>query len=142
MPSYINASGEAVEWPYPVNYNKENEIETDVLIIGGGLAGCHAAINAVKKGATVAIVDKGPIIRSGSGGGSVSGHLRQDSHEHSCRLQACYGQSAHTLALQLEQRCHHNVIRSRSSLLPLWQKHIHRPSSAQSLHIQRPLSLR
>ncbi len=61
----------ALEWPYPVNYGKENEVNTDILVIGGGVAGCHAAINAAKKGATVAVVDKAPIIRSGSGGAGV-----------------------------------------------------------------------
>ncbi|MBW1803252.1 MAG: FAD-dependent oxidoreductase, partial [Deltaproteobacteria bacterium] len=61
----------AFPWPYPVNYGKENEIDTDVLVLGGGIAGCHAAISAAKKGARVAIVDKGPVIRSGSGGAGV-----------------------------------------------------------------------
>ncbi|MBW2030775.1 MAG: FAD-dependent oxidoreductase [Deltaproteobacteria bacterium] len=61
----------AMEWPYPVNYGKENEIEADLLIIGGGIAGCHAAINAAKRGAKVAVVDKAPIVRSGSGGAGV-----------------------------------------------------------------------
>lgn len=61
----------ALEWQYPVNYGKENEYEVDVLVIGGGLAGCHAAINAAKRGAKVAIMDKGPIVRSGSGGTGV-----------------------------------------------------------------------
>jgi succinate dehydrogenase/fumarate reductase flavoprotein subunit len=59
------------KWPYPVNYGKENEIETDVLFIGGGIAGSHGAISAVKKGARVAVVDKGPVIRSGLGGAGV-----------------------------------------------------------------------
>jgi two-component system NtrC family sensor kinase len=48
-PNYIRA----VEWPYPVNYGKENEVETDVLVLGGGIASCHAAINAAKRGAKV-----------------------------------------------------------------------------------------
>ena len=61
----------ALKWPYPVNYGKENEIVSDVLIIGGGIAGCHAAISAAKKGAKVAVVDKAAIIRSGSGGAGV-----------------------------------------------------------------------
>jgi succinate dehydrogenase/fumarate reductase flavoprotein subunit len=59
------------KWPYPVNYGKENEIATDVLIVGGGIAGCHAAINAAKKGATVAVVEKGTVLRSGAGGDGV-----------------------------------------------------------------------
>ena len=59
------------EWPYKVEYNKENEESADVLIIGGGIAGCHAAISAAKKGAAVIVVDKAPIVRSGSGGAGV-----------------------------------------------------------------------
>jgi succinate dehydrogenase/fumarate reductase flavoprotein subunit len=59
------------EWPYPLNYGKENEVSTDVLILGGGIAGCHAAINAARKGAKVAVVEKGAVIRSGSGGAGV-----------------------------------------------------------------------
>ncbi|MFC2014951.1 FAD-dependent oxidoreductase [Chloroflexota bacterium] len=62
---------ETPEWPYPVNYGKENEITADVLVIGGGIAGCHAAINAAKRGARVVIVEKGATIRSGSGGAGV-----------------------------------------------------------------------
>lgn len=58
-------------WPYPVAYGKENEVEADVLILGGGVAGCHAAISAAKRGARVAVVEKGATIRSGSGGVGV-----------------------------------------------------------------------
>ncbi len=61
----------AVKYPYRVAYGKENEIEADVLILGGGVAGCHAAIHAAQKGAKVVVVDKGPVIRSGSGGAGV-----------------------------------------------------------------------
>ena len=60
-----------MKWQYPVNYGKEIESEVDVLVIGGGLSGCHAAINAAKRGAKVAIMDKGPIVRSGSAGTGV-----------------------------------------------------------------------
>ena len=61
----------AMDWPYPVAYGKENEVEADVLILGGGVAGCHAAIHAAKRGAKVVVVDKGAVIRSGSGGAGV-----------------------------------------------------------------------
>lgn len=57
-----------LEWPYPVKYHLENEINTDVLVLGGGIAGCWAAIAAARKGVKVALVDKGAIIRSGAGG--------------------------------------------------------------------------
>jgi|WetSurMetagenome_2_1015567.scaffolds.fasta_scaffold02268_4 succinate dehydrogenase/fumarate reductase flavoprotein subunit len=59
------------EWPYPVNYGKENIVTADVLILGGGIAGCHAAVHAARRGAKVVVVDKGPVIRSGSGGAGV-----------------------------------------------------------------------
>ncbi len=43
-------------------------IETDVLVLGGGLAGCFAAIKAAQKNANVVLFDKANIIRSGNGG--------------------------------------------------------------------------
>jgi succinate dehydrogenase/fumarate reductase flavoprotein subunit len=43
----------------------ENIIETDVLVIGGGMAGCFAAIKAKEKGLTVTLVDKGYVSKSG-----------------------------------------------------------------------------
>jgi succinate dehydrogenase/fumarate reductase flavoprotein subunit len=58
-------------WPYPTDYGKENLVAADVLILGGGIAGCHAAIHAARRGAKVVVVDKGPVIRSGSGGAGV-----------------------------------------------------------------------
>jgi succinate dehydrogenase/fumarate reductase flavoprotein subunit len=64
-------NGPDVEWPYPLRYDEVNEVETDVLILGGGMAGCFAAIEAARKGVKVAIVDKASIIRSGSGGAGV-----------------------------------------------------------------------
>ena len=41
---------------------------TEVLIIGGGLAGCMAAINAADRGVEVTIVEKSHIERSGAAG--------------------------------------------------------------------------
>jgi succinate dehydrogenase/fumarate reductase flavoprotein subunit len=43
----------------------EKTIETDVLVIGGGMAGCCAAIEAKKQGLDVTIVDKGHIGTTG-----------------------------------------------------------------------------
>ncbi len=42
-----------------------NRIETDILVIGSGGAGCRAAIEAKKSGQEVLLVCKGPIGRSG-----------------------------------------------------------------------------
>ena len=65
------AESQAMEWPYPVRYEKEKLVEADVLVLGGGIAGCHAAIHAARRGAKVVIVDKGAVRRSGSGGAGV-----------------------------------------------------------------------
>ena len=40
-------------------------IETDVLVVGGGMAGCFAAIKARESGARVTLVDKGYTGKSG-----------------------------------------------------------------------------
>ena len=68
---YVNRTGRVPEWPYDVNYGKEIIVETDVLIVGGGVAGCRAAISALQKGATVAVMDRGFSKRSGMGGAGV-----------------------------------------------------------------------
>lgn len=61
----------SLSWPYPVRYTVEKEVDSDVLIIGGGLAGCFAAISAVKQGAKVTLVDKAGTKRSGSAGSGI-----------------------------------------------------------------------
>ena len=43
----------------------ENIVETDVLVIGGGMAGCFAAIKAKEQGIDVTLVDKGYAGKSG-----------------------------------------------------------------------------
>jgi succinate dehydrogenase/fumarate reductase flavoprotein subunit len=43
----------------------ENRMDTDVLVIGGGIAGCFAAIKAKEQGAEVILVDKGYAGKSG-----------------------------------------------------------------------------
>jgi succinate dehydrogenase/fumarate reductase flavoprotein subunit len=65
---YFLKEGHAPDWPYPVNYEKEREEESDVLIIGGGIAGCWAAISAARMGLKVTLVEKGDVQRSGAGG--------------------------------------------------------------------------
>ena len=61
----------APSWPYPVDYGKENELFTDVLVIGGGIAGCHAAINAARRGSKVIVLEKGATVHSGCSGAGV-----------------------------------------------------------------------
>ena len=48
----------------PVKIEQER-IKADVLVVGGGIAGCFAAIKAKEKGANVVIVDKGSVGKAG-----------------------------------------------------------------------------
>ncbi|MFX0022063.1 MAG: FAD-dependent oxidoreductase [Candidatus Hermodarchaeota archaeon] len=57
-----------IEWPYKLKYDAQREITSDILVLGGGIAGCWAAIASAKKGVKVALVEKGATIRSGAGG--------------------------------------------------------------------------
>ena len=45
--------------------SSENIVETDVLVIGGGIAGCFAAVKAREHGDDVTLVEKGHVSRSG-----------------------------------------------------------------------------
>ena len=65
---FLQNEGTPPEWPYPIKFGEETEIEADVVVLGGGIAGCWAAISAARNGAKVVIMDKGDIRRSGSGG--------------------------------------------------------------------------
>lgn len=56
-------------WQYPVRYGKVSEVSTDVLVLGGGVGGCFAAIGAARPGTRVVMVEKAATIRSGSGAG-------------------------------------------------------------------------
>jgi succinate dehydrogenase/fumarate reductase flavoprotein subunit len=68
---YLQQTARVPEWPYPVRYGAENLIRTDVLILGGGIAGCHAAINARRQGVKVVVLEKGATKWSGNGGAGV-----------------------------------------------------------------------
>ena len=65
---YLKEEGHAPDWPYPIRFDDEREIDTDVLVVGGGIAGCWAAISAARQGVRVALVEKSDTIRSGAGG--------------------------------------------------------------------------
>ncbi|MFC1901154.1 FAD-dependent oxidoreductase [Chloroflexota bacterium] len=65
---YLKEEGHAPAWPYPVRFDQEQEIDADVLVIGGGIAGCWAAINAARQGLNVVMAEKGDTVRSGAGG--------------------------------------------------------------------------
>jgi len=61
-------AGGVLRWPYPIRYGVKKEVAADVLVLGGGIAGCWAAISAARKGVKVVLVEKGATIRSGAGG--------------------------------------------------------------------------
>ncbi len=44
---------------------QQERIQTDVLVVGGGIAGCFAAIKAKEAGANVILVDKGTVGKAG-----------------------------------------------------------------------------
>lgn len=56
------------KWPYENEVGQTQEDCCDVLVLGGGLAGCYAAIAAARKGKSVILVEKGSTQRSGSAG--------------------------------------------------------------------------
>lgn len=68
---YIQKNLSIPEWPYPIRYGEENTFSTDVLVLGGGIAGCHTAINARRKGVEVIVFEKGATKWSGNGGAGV-----------------------------------------------------------------------
>lgn len=73
------------EWPYPVRYEEEKDVSADVIVIGGGVSGCFAAISAAKKGLKVALVDKGAVKRSGSAGMGID-HWSNVATHPACKL--------------------------------------------------------
>ncbi|MCX6012219.1 MAG: FAD-dependent oxidoreductase, partial [Chloroflexi bacterium] len=53
------SQSQLVKWPYPIQYEQVEETYSDVLVLGGGIAGCWAAISAARQGVSVTRVDKG-----------------------------------------------------------------------------------
>jgi len=62
------AVSETMKWPYPIRYGVVNEVDADLLVLGGGMGGPMAAITAAKMGLTVVLVDKGSTKYSGAAG--------------------------------------------------------------------------
>lgn len=75
MANQINYGSTPAQWPYPIRYDVENRIETDVLVIGAGVSGAMAGIMAARRGVKVAVIDKAPIQISGSGGAGLDHYL-------------------------------------------------------------------
>ena len=45
-------------WPYANETGITEKLSCDVLVLGGGLAGCYAAIAAARRGQSVILVEK------------------------------------------------------------------------------------
>ena len=74
---------------------RENVVETDVLVVGGGMAGTFAAVKAKEQGLDVTLVEKGYVSKSGGAafaGGYYGvfnpdwGHDLDASMEQMCKL--------------------------------------------------------
>ena len=59
---------DSCSWPFPNEFGQTETVESEVLVLGGGLSGCFAAIAAARRGRSVVIVEKGATLRSGAGG--------------------------------------------------------------------------
>lgn len=68
---FLQAEVDIPQWPYPLRYGVENEIAADVLVLGGGVAGSHAALTLAGKGLKTVMVEKGGAKKAGSGGVGV-----------------------------------------------------------------------
>lgn len=53
-----------MKWPYENELGIKETVRYDVVVLGGGISGCLAAISAKNKGLSVAIVEKGSIGKS------------------------------------------------------------------------------
>ena len=80
---YLKKEGQPPSWPYPVRFEEEQEIEADVLVVGGGIAGCWAAISAARTGAKVVLLEKGDTVRSGAGGPGCDHWCNAPANPHS-----------------------------------------------------------
>ncbi len=109
---YLNEAGSPPEWPYPIKFGEESETETDVLVIGGGIAGCWAAISAARNGAKVAILEKGDVRRSGQGGPGcdhwcnvpANPHSRVDPDEWAIEEMNALGRFSNGIGIQIQCR--------------------------------------
>ena len=79
------------QWPYGDETGQETRADCDVLVLGGGIAGCYAAIAAARAGKQVILMEKGAIERSGAAGSGV------DHWESAC-TNPCSGVSAAEIA--------------------------------------------
>ena len=66
-PTFDETAG-PLEWPYPIEWDQTEEVDADVLVIGGGASGCFAAMGAASRGARVVMWEKAATMTSGAMG--------------------------------------------------------------------------
>lgn len=71
MQTAANTGGQWLRWPYALRWRHQRDLDCDVLVLGGGIAGVWAAIAAARCGARVIILEKAATERSGAGGAGV-----------------------------------------------------------------------
>ena len=64
---YFQENTSIPAWPYPIRYGDESRVDADMLVLGGGIAGCHAAINTRRRGAEVMVLEKAATKWNGNG---------------------------------------------------------------------------
>lgn len=60
-----------INWPFPVDYERTDHLEADVLVIGAGAAGSSAGIAAARSGVRVIVCEKGAAMRAGNCGAGI-----------------------------------------------------------------------
>ena len=88
-----------IDWPYPIEWDQTERVDVDVLVLGGGIAGCWAGISSARAGMKTAIVEKGAVIRSGAGGSGCD-------HWESAATNPCSGVTPEELT-EAMIKCHH-----------------------------------
>ena len=113
----------------------ENSVDTDVLVIGGGMAGAWAALGAVRSGARVTLVDKGYCGTSGVTATAGPGHWWVPPAE---REQAVRQRAANSGGLA-EGPWMRRIIETTWEHLPTLARHYRFPVDAQGRTIFRAL---
>ena len=115
---YLKEKGTPPEWPYPIKFGEESELEADVLVLGGGIAGCWAAISAARTGAKVILMEKGDVRRSGAGGPGCDHWCnvpanplsRVDPDEWAIQEMNCLGRYSNGLGIQIQCRENYDTL--------------------------------
>ena len=102
----------------------EIKIDTDVLVLGAGAAGCLAAFGAREKGARVTLVDKGALVScgcTGAGQDHFGAHLNSgpdwDSHE---AATAYYSRPGWGVGPGLVEKCFTKVVGPMIKIMEAW----------------------